>query len=123
MAQYFMYTVGDDSQPTPPPSAEEMAAIGAYMQESIAAGIIVATGGFAPSATETRVLLENGTSVVHDGPFTEAKELIGGWALLELRDLDEAVLHAKRFQAITGVGETRIRQTFGPGSFDELPQA
>ena len=45
-----------------------------------------------------------------DGPFTEAKELIGGWALLECRDMDEAVEWAKRFLAIAGDGESRIRQ-------------
>ena len=49
-----------------------------------------------------------------DGPFAEAKELVGGWALLECRDLDEAVEWSKRFIAVIGEGEVRVRPVFGP---------
>ena len=52
-----------------------------------------------------------------DGPFTEAKELIGGWAYVEVRDQDEAIEWARRFLAIAGDGETTIRQVFGPQDF------
>ena len=51
---------------------------------------------------------------VVDGPFTEAKELVGGWALMECRDKDEAIEWSKRFLSVLGHGETRIRPVFGP---------
>ena len=47
-----------------------------------------------------------------DGPFTESKELIGGWALMECRDQDEAIEWTKRFLTIAGAGECRIRQVY-----------
>ena len=47
-----------------------------------------------------------------DGPFAEAKELIGGWALMECRDKDEAIEWTKRFLAIAGDGESTLRQVY-----------
>ena len=49
---------------------------------------------------------------VLDGPFTEAKEIVGGWALMECRDKDEAIEWARRFLAIVGSGESTVRPTF-----------
>ncbi|MTD14803.1 hypothetical protein GIS00_12715 [Nakamurella sp. YIM 132087] len=116
MPQYLMYATGDDSVPTPPPTPELMAEMGRFSEEATKAGVLLATGGFAPSATETRVQLDaSGDATVLDGPYAEAKELIGGWALMECRDIDEAVEYAKRFLRIAGPGESRIRQVFGPG--------
>ena len=66
-----------------------------------------------------RVAFTKGQSVrVTDGPFAEAKELIGGWALMDVRDKDEALEWAKRFLRIAGEGESYVRQTFGPEDFD-----
>ncbi|GGL89483.1 YciI family protein [Nakamurella endophytica] len=116
MPQYLMYSVGDDSVPTPPPTPELMAEMGRFAEDAVKAGVLLATGGFAPSASEIRLTLtDGGDYTVLDGPYTEAKELIGGWALVECRDADEAVAWAKRFLGIAGPGETRIRQVFGPG--------
>lgn len=56
----------------------------------------------------------DGKFTVTDWPFTEARELIGGWALLEVRDKAEAVEWAKRFLSIAGNGESTIRQVYGP---------
>jgi hypothetical protein len=50
---------------------------------------------------------------VIDGPFTEAKELIGGWALMEVRDKAEAVEWTKRFLGIVGEGESTVREVYG----------
>ena len=47
-----------------------------------------------------------------DGPYTEAKELIGGWALMEVRDKDEAIEWTKRFLDIVGDGESTLRQVY-----------
>jgi hypothetical protein len=61
-----------------------------------------------------KISLSDGKFTVIDGPFTEAKELVGGWALLECRDLEEAVEWSKRFLAVLGQGEVRVRPVFGP---------
>jgi hypothetical protein len=69
-------------------------------------------GGIAPTAMGSKVTRTNGEFTVTDGPFIEAKELIGGWALCEVRDNAEAVEWAKRFLDLAGDGESRIRQVF-----------
>ena len=113
--QFLMYTMGDDSVPPPPPSPELMSEMGKFIEEATKAGALLATGGLAPSAEATKVSYVDGKFTVVDGPFAEAKELVGGWALMELRDKDEAIEWTRRFLRIVGGGETTIRQTFGPG--------
>jgi hypothetical protein len=112
--RFFMYTLGDENVPMPPPSPGLMAEMGAFMEEATKSGALVATGGFAPSSMGATVSLNDGQFTVTDGPFSEAKELIGGWALVEAASKDEAIAYAKRFLNIVGGGESRIRQVFGP---------
>ena len=116
--RFLSYSVGDDSQPTPPPTPELMAEMGEFMDEFASSGKLVATGGFAPIATgTTKVSLADGNYTVTDGPFTESKELIGGWALLDLDSKEEAVQITKRFLRIAGGGEATLRRVFGPEDF------
>lgn len=112
--KFFMYTLGDESVPMPPPTTELLAEMGAFMDEATKSGALLATGGFGPSVLGAKVSLSDGTFSVTDGPFSEAKELIGGWALVEASSKDEAIGWAKRFLSIVGGGESRIRQVFGP---------
>jgi hypothetical protein len=112
--RFLGYTLGDDSVPAPPPSPEMMVEMGKFVEEATKAGVLLATGGLAPSALGTKVTYMDGEFTVIDGPFAEAKELIGGWALMEVRDKAEAIEWAKRFLAVVGEGETTIRQVFGP---------
>jgi hypothetical protein len=111
--RFLGYTIGDDSTPLPTPTPELFAAMGIFMTEAVNAGVLVATGGLAPSSEGTTIRLEDGTFAITDGPYTEAKELIGGWALLECASKEEAIEWSKRFLAINGSGETRLRQVFG----------
>ena len=60
-------------------------------------------------AMGARISLKDGEYTVVDGPFTEAKELVGGWALMECRDLAEAVEWTKRFLGVLGEGDVRVR--------------
>ena len=83
------------------------------MEEANAAGVIVATGGIAPTAMGAKISLKDGEFTVVDGPFAEAKELVGGWALMECRDLAEAIEWSKRFVSVLGEGEVRVRPVFG----------
>ena len=111
--RFFGYTLADESVPTPPPTAELFEKMGEFMGEATAAGVIVATGGIAPTAMGAKIILKDGEYTVVDGPFAEAKELVGGWALLECRDLAEAIEWSKRFVGVLGEGEVRVRPVFG----------
>ena len=108
--RFLGYTIGDDSIPTPPPPPELWAQMGAFIEEAPKAGVLVATGGLSPSATGTTISLKDGAFSVVDGPYAEAKELVGGWALMEVRDKDEAVEWTRRFLGVLGEGECRIRE-------------
>jgi len=111
--RYLGYTLADESIPLGEPTPDEMERMGAFVDEAMKAGVIVATGGIAPTAMGFKVALEDGRYTVTDGPFTEAKELVGGWALMECRDNDEAIEWSKRFLAVLGFGEVRVRPVFG----------
>jgi len=112
--RFLGYTLADPSTPIPPPSPEMMSEMGGLIEEATKAGVLVATGGLGPVEEATKVTYKDGEFTVLDGPFTEAKELIGGWALLEVRDKAEAIEWTKRFLRIAGDGESTIRQVFGP---------
>ncbi len=93
--------------------ARAVRADGAFVEEATKAGVIVATGGIAPTSAGAKIALKDGNYTVVDGPFVEAKEIVGGWALMECRDLAEAVEWSKRFLAVLGEGEVRIRPVSG----------
>ena len=111
--RFLGYTIGDDSVPLATPTPEVFAEMGQFMAEAVNAGVLIATGGLAPTADGTTIRLENGKYTITDGPYTEAKELIGGWALLDCASKEEAIEWSKRFLAINGSGETRLRRVFG----------
>ncbi len=112
--RFLGYTLADESAvPAEPQSPELFEKMGRFVEEATKAGVIVATGGIAPTAMGARVTLHGGEYTVVDGPFTEAKELVGGWALLECRDLEEAVEWTKRFLGVLGEGEVRVRPVSG----------
>jgi hypothetical protein len=103
-----------------PPTAEHMAEMGKLCEEMARAGVLLATEGCLPSAKGARVRLSGGKLTVTDGPFTESKELIAGFALLEVRSKEEAIELTKRFLKVAGEGEAELRQVFeqpnvGPG--------
>jgi hypothetical protein len=112
--RYFMYTLGDENDPrlSAPPSAEMMGEMGAFVEEAFRSGALIATGGFGHSAGGIKVALSDGNFTVTDGPFSEAKELVGGWALIEAASKEDAIASAKRFLTIVGGGESRIRPVF-----------
>jgi hypothetical protein len=108
--RFLGYTLANESdQPTEPPSPELFEKMGAFVEEATNAGIIFATGGIAPTSEGAKLTLEDGEFTVVDGPFAEAKEIVGGWAIMECRDLDEAIEWSKRFLSVLGEGEVRVR--------------
>jgi len=92
------------------PSPEFVASIGAFMEETTKAGVLLTAEGVLPSATGARVRHAGGSSTVTDGPFTEAREVIGGFALIQVRSKDEAVEWASRYAALFDDVEVEVRQ-------------
>jgi hypothetical protein len=110
--RFLCYTIGDPNAELPPPSPQMLEEMGHFVEEVTKAGALVATGGVGPLDTASKVSYDGKDFTVKDGPFTETKELIGGWALLECRDKDEAIEWGRRFLTIAGAGESTIRPTF-----------
>jgi hypothetical protein len=93
----------------PPP--ETFAAVGQYITELANAGVLLAGEGVGPSSQGARLTVDGAGHVsVTDGPFAEAKELIGGFAILEVSSKEEAIEHAKRFAKIVGATKIDIRR-------------
>ncbi len=98
-----------------------MQAMQKHVEKSLKDGSLVDTGGLLPSKEGIRVRLENGKITVKDGPFTEAKEVIGGWAILKTESRAEAVRIATEFMELHRKywpgfeGESEVRPMFEPG--------
>ena len=86
------------------PSPETQAAIEEYLHEAATSGVLLSGEGVFPSSAGARVEVNDGKVRVIDGPFAEAKELIGGFAILEVDSLAEAVEHARKFALLVGSG-------------------
>lgn len=112
--RFLGYTLADPHTPIPEPTQEMYAKMEEFVAEATKAGVVLATGGLAPFDEATKVSYANGEFTVLDGPYTEAKELIGGWALMEVRDKAEVIEWTKRFLATAGGGESTLRQVYGP---------
>jgi hypothetical protein len=114
----FMTLVKSAEDNGPPPQAL-MDAIEKLGEEATRNGTMVQMGGLSPSAAGARVRLSKGKVVITDGPFSEAKEVIGGFAMFELPSREAAVEAAKRFMELHREhwpgweGETEVRQIFG----------
>ena len=93
----FMYIVTGQMQP---PSPALMEAIGRISEREIKAGRMIDNGGLTPMHEGARISIARGKLSVTDGPFVEAKEVIGGYAIFELRDKEEAVAMAREFMQL-----------------------
>src|SRR4051812_20000497 len=95
----FMYVV-TSSQPPRPPTPALMEAMGKLADREIKAGRMIDSGGLMPVSMGAQVRITDGKLAVVDGPFVETKELIGGYAIFELRDKEEAVAAAVEFMQL-----------------------
>ena len=95
-----------------PPTEAEMAAMGKLIEEGMKAGWLLATEGCLPSALGARVRRSGGNITVTDGPFTEAKEVVGGFAILKTNSKEEAIQLAKNFLKVVGEGECELRPIY-----------
>jgi hypothetical protein len=117
--RFLGYTLASESDlPTEPPPPELYEEMGKFVEGAVNAGVIVATGGIAPTSEGTKITLKDGEFTVIDGPFTEAKELIGGYWLIQARCKEEAVEWAVRCPANDG-DVIEVRQVYEMSDFDE----
>ena len=102
------------------PSTEMLTAMGNYNEELVKAGVLLAGEGLHPSSKGARVRFSGTSRTVVDGPFTETKELIAGFWILQVRSREECIEWVKRCpNPMQGPSEIEIRQVFDADDFGE----
>jgi len=92
-----------------------MTTMGKLIEEGTRKGWLLATEGCLPTALGARVRRSDGNLTVTDGPFTEAKEIVGGFAILKVNSKEEAIELARKFLQVAGEGECELRQLYEHG--------
>jgi hypothetical protein len=119
--KYLTFIRHPESQRATAPPPALMEAMGKFVEKSLKNGTLVDTGGLLPSKDGVRVRLANGKITVTDGPFSESKEIIGGWAILKADSKAEAIQIATEFMELhrrhwpSFEGESEVRPMFDPG--------
>ena len=103
---------------TGPPSQQEITNMGKLIEEGMKAGWLLGTEGCMPTALGARVRRSGGKLTVTDGPFTEAKEVVGGFAILKADSKEEAIELTRDFLKIAGDGECELRQIYEPNCIE-----
>ena len=96
--RYLSIVKANENQGVPPQALLD--AMDTFVQESLADGSLVETGGLGGTATGARIRMSRGKLTVTDGPFTEAKEIVGGYAIIEAASKREALEAARRFMQL-----------------------
>ena len=121
--KYLTFIRHSESYRQAGPPAALMEAMGKFVQKSLTDGTLVETGGLLPSKDGTRVRLANGSITVTDGPFTESKEVIGGYAIINVKTKADAIriaeefmeLHRRHWPGFEGESEVRPMYESGEG--------
>jgi hypothetical protein len=123
MTMQFLMLVKHGENPGPPPK-EFLDAMAKLGENAAKSGTMIASGALLPIVKSTRVRLARGQVTAVDGPYTEAKEVVGGFAMFELKSKEEAIEGAVQFMELHKKywpgweGETEVRQVCGPEAFD-----
>ena len=110
----------EDSEAGAPPTAEAFAAMDRFTEELARAGVLVAGAGLKNSAQAKRIVSDGRDRTVIDGPFAETRELISGFSIWEVKDMDEAVAWAKRAPVMPGKTEMEIRPFYEAADLAEF---
>jgi hypothetical protein len=116
--RFMMIMVPNVSEENWTPDAEAIATMSKYNEELNKAGVLLALDGLQPSSKGARVSFAGGNPSITDGPFTEAKELIGGYWLIQARSKEEAVEWASRCPANDG-DVIEVRQVYEMSDFED----
>jgi len=108
----------ESADPGTMPDAEAVAAMMTYNESLQQAGVLLALDGLHPPSMGARVTFEGGTAKVTDGPFAEAKEVLGGYWMIQVKSRDEAIAWASRCPA----GENEIVEVRQVQEFSDFPQ-
>jgi hypothetical protein len=111
----IMVKSNKDSEAGVMPTEELFAPMAKYHEELVKAGVLLDASGLQPTSKGWRIKYSGGKRTVVDGPFTESKEIIGGYTLIQVKSREEALEWAKRFPSPFGEraeGEIEIRQLF-----------
>jgi hypothetical protein len=92
-----------------PPKQEDYEKMGRFIQELAQAGALIVTDGLQHTSKGARVRIKDGKFTVTDGPFTETKEVVAGYAIIEVQSKTEAIELTKRFLSLMGRGESEVR--------------
>lgn len=111
-----IYRGADGPGPDFAPSPDDVAAMGAYNEELTKAGVLLALDGLHPPEAGARVTYGDGAPTVVDGPFAEAKEVLGGYWVIDVRDKAEAVAWAAKIPAARG-DMVEVRRVFEMSDF------
>lgn len=104
------------------PTQEDMDRMGRLIEEGMKTGWLLSTEGCLPVELGANVRMANGKLTVTDGPFTEAKEVIGGFALMKANSKQEIIELAKKFLQVAGDGECEIRQVYEDAQPAQTPK-
>jgi len=102
-------TIYKTEETNEPPKQEDYEKMGRFIQELAAQGVLVVTDGLQHTSQGARVRVRNGKFTVTDGPFTEAKEVVAGYAIIDVKSKAEAIELTKRFLSLMGKGESEVR--------------
>jgi hypothetical protein len=118
-----------DSEAGRLPDPKLMEAMAKYTEESIKAGVLLTSGALTPTSKGARIRASGGKLSVVDGPFAEATELVGGFAILQAKSMEEAMEHGRRFMKLhqdvlgpTYEGTLEVRPMLGPEDFAPPPR-
>ena len=109
----------EESGKSAPPTAEAFAAMDRFTEELVKAGIMVAGAGLQNNAQAKRIVSDGSSSKVIDGPFAETRELVAGFMIWQVKDMDEAVAWAKR-NPILGASGVEIRPFYEAADLAEF---
>jgi hypothetical protein len=120
MRVMVMVKATEDSESGAPPQPEMFEAMGRFNEELVNAGVLLAADGLTPSSKGKRIAFDGAGRTVIDGPFAETRELVAGFWLWEVRDMDEAIAWVKRCpNPMPGPSEIEIRPLFEMADFAE----
>lgn len=116
-----MGMVTNESEAGPPPNPDAFAAMQQYNEAAVKAGVLLAAEGLAPTSKGARVKFSGDQITVIDGPFTEAKELVAGFTIIQVNSREEAIEWVKRAPRISPNGEAvvEIRKLMGIEDFGD----